>query len=168
MDAPQIDDAVLYGGGVARLVAPLACCDQPVIAAIKAGHNAENHNQNDVGSFVVHVDGESLLTDPGRGLYSRFYFSDQRYENIFANSFGHSVPRIGGQLEAPGAEFRGELFEVQLAGTFKKAVVEFPRAYPLPQLAGLRARAARSRWKVSRRARSGWRIPSVSAARRWR
>ena len=55
MDAPQIDDAVLYGGGVARLVAPLACCDQPVIAAIKAGHNAENHNQNDVGSFVVHV-----------------------------------------------------------------------------------------------------------------
>ena len=116
LDAPQIGDAVLTGGGVARLVAPLAGSDQPVIVAVKAGHNAENHNQNDVGSFLVHVQGESLLTDPGRGLYNRFYFSEQRYENIFANSFGHSVPRIAGQLQAPGHEFHGELLEAGASG----------------------------------------------------
>jgi hypothetical protein len=137
-DAPAIDDTVLYGGGVARLASPLKCCGQPLLVAIKAGHNNENHNQNDVGSFVVHVDGESLLTDPGRGLYSRFYFGEQRYENIFANSFGHSLPRIGGQLEAPGAADHGELVEVQMGGEHKKAVVEFARAYPLANLSGLR------------------------------
>ncbi len=138
LDAPQIGDAVLTGGGVARLVAPLAGGDQPVIVAVKAGHNAENHNQNDVGSFLVHVQGESLLTDPGRGLYNRFYFSEHRYENIFANSFGHSVPRIGGQLQAPGREFHGELLEAGSSGSFKRAVVEFARAYPVAGLSGLR------------------------------
>lgn len=138
MDAPHIQDAVLSGGGVARLVAPLACCDQPVVAAIKAGHNEENHNQNDIGSFVVHVQGESLLTDPGRGLYDRFYFSDQRYENIFANSFGHSVPRIGGQLQAHGRAFHGELLQTETGGAVKRAVIEMAAAYDLPALSGLR------------------------------
>ena len=138
LDAPEIGDAVLTGGGVARLVAPLAGSDQPVIVAVKAGHNAENHNQNDVGSFLVHVQGESLLTDPGRGLYNRFYFSEQRYENIFANSFGHSVPRIGGQLQAPGREFHGELLEAGSSGAYKRALVEFARAYPVAGLSSLR------------------------------
>ena len=83
--------------GVAKLTGRTAG-GAPVVLAAKAGHNAENHNQNDVGSFVLHVDGESLIREPGRGLYSRDYFSPRRYENVFANSFGHSVPRVGGQL----------------------------------------------------------------------
>ncbi len=136
--APRVADAVLRGGGVARLVGGLTCCDKMVVAALKAGHNAENHNQNDIGSFLVHVDGENLLTDPGRGLYSRAYFSEGRYENIFANSYGHSVPRIGEQLQAQGASFHGELVEVSAQGGHKQAVVEFAAAYDLPNLTGLR------------------------------
>jgi len=81
----------------------------PVVLAAKAGHNAENHNQNDVGSFILHVDGESLLCDPGRGLYSRDYFGSRRYENLFANSFGHSVPRVGGQLQVQGRAAAGKI-----------------------------------------------------------
>lgn len=169
-EAAEIGDTMLTGGGVARLVSPLDCCEHPLVVAVKAGHNAENHNQNDVGSFVVHVDGENLLTDPGRGLYDRFYFGPGRYENIFANSYGHSVPRFvasappcgasasapprassipvravspsqrgggeAGTLQAAGREFYGELVSFDPAS--RQAVVDFPRAYPLPNLVGLR------------------------------
>lgn len=145
-DAPTITDAHLPKGGTARLVAKRAG-GAPVIFAIKAGHNGENHNQNDVGSFIVHVDGENLLTDPGRGLYSRFYFGPHRYENIFANSYGHSVPRIfsngTAQLQGVGQQFRGDLFDVgQLppdstngSGLRKQVTVEFGGAYPVRELA---------------------------------
>lgn len=131
--APAIGDAVLTAPGIARLTGTTAA-GAAFAAAIKAGHNAENHNQNDIGSFILHVDGENLLTDPGRGLYSRQYFSAQRYDNIFANSYGHSVPRIGGQLQAPGREQCGELTEVKAEAEVKLARVEFSRAYPVAQL----------------------------------
>jgi len=132
-DAPTISDTVLTAPGIARLTGTTAA-GTPFALAIKAGHNAENHNQNDIGSFILHVDGENLLTDPGRGLYSRHYFGPQRYDNIFANSYGHSVPRIGGQLQAPGREHRGELTEVKVEEQAKLARVEFSRAYAAVQL----------------------------------
>ena len=47
-----------------------------VILAAKAGHNDGHHSHANVGTFILHVDGENLLTDPGRGLYSRQYFAD--------------------------------------------------------------------------------------------
>jgi Heparinase II/III-like protein len=144
-EAASIGDAHLPQGGTVRFVAGRA--DGPAIVfALKAGHNGENHNQNDVGSFIVHVDGENLLTDPGRGLYSRFYFGPQRYENVFANSYGHSVPRLftngTAQLQAVGEQFRGELVEVgqqpadsSAAGdVVKQATVEFAGAYPVREL----------------------------------
>ena len=122
-DTPVIADAVLTAPGIARLTGTTAT-GVPFVVAIKAGHNEENHNQNDIGSFVLHVEGENLLTDPGRGLYSRHYFGPDRYDNIFANSYGHSVPRIGGQLQAPGRQFCGELTAVTTEPGNKSAVVE--------------------------------------------
>jgi hypothetical protein len=132
-----LNDAYLPAGGVARLVAQ-SPGGAPVVLAIKAGHNAENHNQNDVGSFLLHVDGETFLTDPGRGLYTRQYFGPERYDNIFANSYGHSVPRIGGQLQKEGREYCGEMVSVGTSGPVKRAEVELARAYAVPNLASLR------------------------------
>jgi hypothetical protein len=106
--------------------------------AIKAGHNAENHNQNDIGSFILHVDGETFLTDPGRGLYTRQYFGPERYDNIFANSYGHSVPRIGGQLQKEGREFSGEIVSVETGGPVRRVEIEFARAYPVTNLVSAR------------------------------
>src|SRR5206468_9441276 len=81
---------------------------------------------------------ENLLADPGRGLYSRAYFSERRYENIFANSYGHSVPRVGGQLQGTGRAFSGELLGVETAGEIKRAEVELARAYPVAGLSSVR------------------------------
>ena len=105
-----------------------------MVLAIKAGHNAENHNQNDVGSFIVHIDGQTFLSDPGRGLYSRQYFGPERYNNIFASSYGHSVPRIGGKQQAAGPEFTGTFIGVDASGTAKAATVDIARAYPVDGL----------------------------------
>lgn len=135
--AEPLTDAILPVSGVARLVGKSAS-GQPVVLAIKAGHNDENHNQNDIGSFIVHVGGENLLVDPGRGLYNRFYFGPQRYENIFANSYGHSVPVVDQQLQATGPVYRGELLGMEQSNSTRQAVVEFASAYPVPALASLR------------------------------
>lgn len=124
-----LEDAILPDCGVARMSSAIAD-GTPLVVAIKAGHNAENHNQNDIASFVVHIDGENLLTDPGRGLYSRHYFGPQRYDNIFANSYGHSVPRVAGQLQSQGRKHSGQLFGIADTEHGKCISVEFAQAYP--------------------------------------
>ncbi|GAB4109968.1 MAG: hypothetical protein Fur005_19090 [Roseiflexaceae bacterium] len=124
-----INDAYLPSCGVARIVGSASNGAQ-IVLALKAGHNAENHNQNDIGSFIVHVAGENLLTDPGRGLYSRFYFGPQRYENIFANSYGHSVPRVNGQLQAVGRQYQGTLQAPLRSGNQASISAEIAQAYP--------------------------------------
>jgi hypothetical protein len=132
-----VDDTYLPFGGTTRLTARTSQgCS--IVVAVKAGHNDENHNQNDVGSFILHADDETFLTDPGRGLYTRQYFGPERYENIFANSYGHSVPRIGGHLQSEGREFYGEFVNVDMAGPTKQVELEFARAYPIAQLTGAR------------------------------
>lgn len=137
-DRPEklvITDSYLPAGEVVRFTTNPESGPQAVLAA-KAGHNAENHNQNDVGSFILHVDGEDLLCDPGRGLYSRQYFSELRYENIFANSFGHSLPVIGGELQSPGREYQGKIVEV--APDENRVVIEFGDAYAVEGLESAR------------------------------
>jgi hypothetical protein len=132
--APQpAGDAVLPDAEVVRLVAATPA-GAPVILALKAGHNAEHHNQNDVGSFILHIGGENLLVDPGRGLYDRFYFGPTRYDNVFASSYGHSVPRVGGRQQAPGREHAGRLVAVEASGPVKSATAELAGAYPVEGL----------------------------------
>lgn len=100
------------------------------ILACKAGSNNEPHNHNDIGSFIFCVNDIVYLTDPGAGLYNRDYFSAKRYENIFANSYGHSVPVIGGKLQSAGERFKGELRWI----SDTKVQVDFTKAYDTKSL----------------------------------
>lgn len=71
--------------------------------ACKAGHNNEQHNQNDVGSFIISKGGEVTFCDPGVGEYTRQYFSNpDRYEIMLCSSRGHSVPIINGKYQIIG------------------------------------------------------------------
>ena len=132
--APALGDARLIDGGIARLTSRTAA-GEPIALAIKAGHNDEHHNHNDVGSFILHIAGETFLADPGPGHYARDYFNEHRYESPFANSSGHGVPIIGGQLQGTGRAFFGQLqvAEPTSDGT-KSATVRFARAYPIVAL----------------------------------
>jgi hypothetical protein len=113
---------------------------QPLALASKAGHTDGHHSHTDIGTFIVHIAGETLICDPGRGLYSREYFREQRYQNIFCNSFSHSVPRIGGQLQHPGPEFggskqyRGTIVEHSARDGAKFVVIDMQGAYAIAGL----------------------------------
>lgn len=123
-----VTDIFLPESGIIKMTTPAA--GRTLVVAAKAGHNAEPHNNNDVGSFIVAVDGVVYLCDPGAGLYNKDYFGKKRYESIFANSYGHSVPRIHGQLQPTGSRFHGTL---EKTGE-KSALIRFEKAYELPEL----------------------------------
>ncbi len=77
--------------------------------AVKAGHNGEEHNHNDVGSFLLATEAGQILADLGQPLYDRDYFSPRRYENLAASSLGHSVPVVNGGGQCAGREHGGTL-----------------------------------------------------------
>ncbi len=70
---------------------------EPYNFVCKGGYNAEPHNHNDVGSFIISKNGRVTFTDPGTGEYTRQYFAaDTRYGHLCCSSRGHSVPIING------------------------------------------------------------------------
>ena len=101
-----------------------------LVLAAKGGHNAEPHNQNDIGSFIVHVRGESVVADPGRGRYTRFYFGPQRYEHFVNSSLGHSVPVPNGQAQRAGREYAARLLDHHVDQEGDRLSLELKSAYP--------------------------------------
>ncbi|MBE7049931.1 MAG: hypothetical protein E7394_04075 [Ruminococcaceae bacterium] len=81
--------------------------------AAKCGHNAEEHNHNDVGSFIIATDDDQILCDIGAMEYTKDNFDNEKRYTIFHNSsFGHSVPIIDGSDQKFGKEYHGEVSEV--------------------------------------------------------
>ncbi len=50
--------------------------------AAKGGHNAESHNHNDVGNFIVYYNGQPVIIDAGVGAYTAKTFSAERYTDL--------------------------------------------------------------------------------------
>ncbi|SDT28879.1 heparinase II/III domain-containing protein [Actinoplanes derwentensis] len=73
--------------------------------AVKGGHNDENHNHNDIGSFIIARDGVPILVDPGRPTYTAQTFGPQRYDIWTMQSAWHNTPTIRGTQQAPGRAF---------------------------------------------------------------
>lgn len=103
-------------------------------AALKGGHNAEHHNHNDVGSYVVALGGEMLLADPGAEVYTERTFSARRYESQLLNSFGHPVPVVAGQLQRPGPKARGQVLRADFTEVADTLVLDMCSAYDVPEL----------------------------------
>lgn len=87
---PDLQVMVAHGGGTSL--------------AAKGGHNAENHNHNDIGQFVIHRHGVPLVVDAGRGDYTAQTFSHRRYELWWPRASGHAVPQIDGREQQTGRE----------------------------------------------------------------
>ena len=103
--------------------------------AVKGGHNDEMHNQNDVGSLIVVSKGLIVLTDPGRGRYSKAYFGPDRYQNLMASSRGHSVPVVNGHEQDEGAERAATVVEHSHGPDRDILTLDMAKAYP--DVAGL-------------------------------
>jgi hypothetical protein len=103
--------------------------------AAQGGHNAESHNHNDVGNFMVFADGEPLIIDVGVETYSAKTFSAQRYEIWTMQSAYHNLPTIGGVMQGAGREY--EATEVAYQADDGAAQVKLNIAAAYPKEAGL-------------------------------
>ncbi|HHT93390.1 MAG TPA: hypothetical protein GXZ66_07800 [Clostridiaceae bacterium] len=72
------------------------------LLGIKGGHNAEGHNHNDVGNFIVFANSNPLIIDVGVGTYTKETFSSQRYSIWTMRSEYHNLPNIAGHEQIAG------------------------------------------------------------------
>lgn len=111
------------------LVSRAEVAGSSVAFATKGGHNDEPHNHNDLGHFILAVNGQSLLVDAGSGMYTKDYFGDKRYEYMCASSAGHSVPIIDGKLQSPGLHRKALLLQCETNESVDTIALDLKQAY---------------------------------------
>lgn len=108
--------------------------------AVKGGHNDEDHNHNDVGSFSVALHGRPLIVDPGVGTYSAQTFGAGRYDLWTMQSGWHALPIINGVDQAPGAQHQARQVSVDgVQGSAGEVEFAAELADAWPQDAGVRS-----------------------------
>jgi hypothetical protein len=106
--------------------------------AFKGGHNAETHNHNDLGSFVVVSGDRPVLVDPGSEVYTARTFSPRRYESNLLNSFGHSTPVVAGVLQSQGRQAEAHVIRTDFSPDTDTLELDLKAAYAVPDLQSLR------------------------------
>lgn len=76
--------------------------------AAKGGHNEESHNHNDVGNFIIYLNGNPAIIDVGVETYRRQTFSDERYTIWTMQSAYHNLPTINGQMQRNGRQYEAK------------------------------------------------------------
>jgi hypothetical protein len=98
--------------------------------ATLGGHNAESHNHNDVGNFVVFLDGQPVLIDVGVETYTAKTFSAQRYDIWTMQSAYHNLPTINGVMQAAGRQYAARNVSFQADDTAAEFTADIAAAYP--------------------------------------
>ncbi len=102
--------------------------------AIKAGHNAENHNHSDVGSYYIMLGDDTVAGDIGAPSYVAGAFSPN---NPSRSSWGHPVPRINNTLQSNGRQYKGTVTATRFAQGSDMATLDIKAAYELPVIESL-------------------------------
>jgi hypothetical protein len=102
-----------------------------LFVAAKGGHNAESHNHNDVGNWIVYTNGRPMLVDAGVETYTRKTFSAERYTIWTMQSGYHSLlPTIDGVMQAPGRSFAARETAYQASEDAATFSLDIAGAYP--------------------------------------
>ncbi|RFS24677.1 heparinase [Chitinophaga silvatica] len=94
--------------------------------AAQGGHNAESHNHNDVGNFVLYMNGKPAIIDVGVGTYTKQTFSADRYKLWFMQSQWHNCPTINGVQQHDGRKFQAK----NVSFIKNKLSMDLSAAYP--------------------------------------
>jgi hypothetical protein len=94
------------------------------------GHNAQSHNHNDVGNFVVYADGKPVLIDVGVETYTAKTFSAKRYEIWTMQSGYHNLPTINGIMQKEGSAFRAREVRYDTDARRARLSMDIASAYP--------------------------------------
>jgi hypothetical protein len=111
---------------------------QGFFVAAKGGHNAESHNHNDIGHFVLYVDGLPILVDAGVETYTRKTFGPERYDIWTMQSAYHNLPTIGAVQQLPGAQYAARSVTHRADSDVAELSLDIAGAYPVGVLASWR------------------------------
>ena len=126
---PLVREAWMPGIQVATARARQGSVSGFYFAAL-GGHNAESHNHNDVGNFVVFLDGNPVLIDVGVETYTAKTFSSKRYEIWTMQSAFHNLPTINGVMQAAGRQYAAREVSFRSDDTGAEFAADIAAAYP--------------------------------------
>lgn len=112
------------------------------LVGAKGGFNAESHNHNDAGSFILYSNTTPIIIDAGVDVYTKKTFSDERYTIWSMQSNYHNLPMINGVPQKEGADFEAKdtkfdvkkmTFSTNIAGAYpsQAEVKKWIRSYCL-------------------------------------
>lgn len=136
-DASELAWRTWFPDGGVLICRPGPTNPVPFAACLKGGNNNENHNHNDVGTFMVVAGQTMVICDPGGEVYTKRTFGPHRYDSKVLNSFGHAVPVIAGQLQRPGAAARGVVLHTGFTPAADELKLDIRPAYAVPELTRL-------------------------------
>jgi hypothetical protein len=102
---------------------------EDLFLAAHGGHNAESHNHNDVGDFIVYYKGEPVIIDAGRGNYTARTFSSKRYDLWFTQSQYHNLPVINGYGQLAGRKYAAREVSSTLTPPVASLTMDIGAAY---------------------------------------
>ncbi len=104
--------------------------------SFKGGNNAENHNHNDIGSYVVALGNETMAGDQGGPFsYPGDFWSKGAYQKYKSKgSYGHPVPLINDSTQVPGKEAQASLVKKEFTESSDFYQIEYACAYRIPEL----------------------------------
>jgi len=101
----------------------------------KGGNNLESHNHNDIGNFIVFVNGKPLFIDIGTEEYSVKTFSKERFEIWYLRSDYHNCFQIDGINQDEGIDYFAE--DVVCNQTEGKSEISMELKFAYPSEAGI-------------------------------
>ena len=107
-------DAVYYDGIKIAMLREKPVRGEGMFLGMKGGHNAECHNHNDVGGFLVYSDKTPIIIDIGPGEYINWSFMT-REKCWYKDSDFHTLPTFDGKMQKVGASraSKNEVFSAE-------------------------------------------------------
>lgn len=98
--------------------------------AAKGGTNGESHNHNDLGNFIIYVNGKPAIIDIGVGTYTKQTFSKNRYKIFTMQSAWHNLPTINGVMQHAGSKYKATDVRLSHMKEGTKLSMNIANAYP--------------------------------------
>ena len=120
---PKTEDAYLENSQI------MVASNKNWFVAAKGGNNAESHNHNDIGNFIVYQNSQPVVIDLGRDTYTSKSFSNQRFELMNCRSAYHNVPIINGLEQKDGKKYRADKVNHVFSEGISSLTLNLEKAY---------------------------------------
>ena len=121
---PHTKDAYLANSQI------MVASNEDWLVAAKGGNNAESHNHNDIGNFVVYHHAQPVIIDLGRDTYTSQSFGNRRFELMNCRSAYHNVPLINGCEQKDGSAYRAHQVSHVANDSLSSIAMNLEKAYP--------------------------------------